>query len=115
MSQTPGKLEASISSKLQKAFQPEYFEIENESAKHHRPAGSETHFRVVVVSSKFQGLSRVDRQRMVANLLDEERALGLHAFTQKTFTPEEWVTAKDKHACAEDRSSMLAPRGRRLG
>ncbi len=89
------KLESSIRQKLETTFSPTYLEIENESHKHSR-GGAETHFRLIVVSEKFAGLSRVDRQRQVANLFDEERALGLHALSQRTFTPQEWLEMKDK-------------------
>ncbi len=89
------KLEASIRQKLEKAFAPTYLEIENESHKHSR-GGGETHFRLLIVSESFQGLSRVDRQRQVANLFDEERSQGLHALAQRTFTPDEWTQWKDK-------------------
>ncbi|MEZ0390702.1 MAG: BolA family protein [Pseudobdellovibrionaceae bacterium] len=88
-------LEASIRQKLESHFAPTYLEIENESHKHSR-GGAETHFRLIVVSEKFSGLSRVDRQRAVANLFDPERALGLHALSQRTFTPSEWAELKDK-------------------
>lgn len=88
-------LEASIRKKLEQAFQPFHLEIENESHKHSR-GGAETHFRIVVVSDHFEGLSRVDRQRQVSDLFTEERALGLHALSQRTFTPSEWTQWKDK-------------------
>jgi len=88
-------LETSIRQKLETTFSPTYLEIENESHKHSR-GGAETHFRIIVVSEKFEGLSRVDRQRQVANLFDSERAQGLHALSQRTFTPKEWEEAKDK-------------------
>jgi len=48
--------EESIRQKIENAFKPSYFEIENESAKHHRSPEEETHFRVVIVSEVFQGL-----------------------------------------------------------
>jgi BolA protein len=86
-------LEASLRQKLESTFSPTYLEIENESHKHSR-GGAETHFRIIVVSEKFVGQSRVDRQRQVANLFDEERAQGLHALAQRTFTPDEWEVAK---------------------
>lgn len=88
------KLESSIRSKIEKAFEPSFFEIENESSNHHRPPGSETHFRLLIVSDKFVGVSRVDRQRQVANLFDDERAAGLHALAQRVYTPEEWAKAQ---------------------
>lgn len=88
-------LEASLRQKLESAFNPVYLEIENESQKHSR-GGNETHFRIIVVSEKFEGLSRVDRQRQVAGLFDEERAQGLHALSQRTFTPGEWESFREK-------------------
>jgi BolA protein len=89
------KLESSIRQKLESVLKPTFLEIENESHKHSR-GGDETHFRLIVVSTAFEGLSRVDRQRQVANLFDEERSLGLHALSQRTFTPDEWEKVKDK-------------------
>lgn len=88
------KLQNSIQAKIEKAFKPSHFEIENESSNHHRPAGSETHFRLVVVSDHFEGVSRVERQRQVAALFDEERAAGLHALTQRVMTTKEWDAVK---------------------
>lgn len=89
------KIEQSIRAKVEKAFAPVHFEIENESAKHHRPAGSETHFKLVVVSDHFEGVSRVERQRQVAALFDEEREAGLHALSQRVMTAKEWEAVKE--------------------
>lgn len=89
-------LEISIKDKIISTFQPEHLEIENESRKHHRPPGAETHFRVVVVSSKFEGQSRVDRQRSVMNLFAQERELGLHALALRAWTPSEWAENQSK-------------------
>jgi BolA protein len=89
------KIEDSIRSKLEAQFSPSFLEIENESFKHSR-GGQETHFRIIVVSAQFAGLSRVERQRQVAHLFEEERRLGLHALSQRTFTPEEWEQWKDR-------------------
>lgn len=87
-------IEASIRQKVQDRFQPTYYELENESHGHNVPSGSETHFRLVVVSDAFEGKSRLDRQRMVNELFNEERARGLHALTMRTFTPVEWESAR---------------------
>lgn len=80
----------SIQNKLRAQLNPTHLELINESHTHHR-GGAETHFRLVVVSPVFQGLSRVERQRRVYGLLDEERQQGLHALAMWTYTPEEWV------------------------
>lgn len=85
----------SIEAKVRAAFQPTHFELENESHLHahgRRLGGhEETHFRLVVVSPAFEAVSRVDRQRRVYALLEEERAAGLHALAMWTYTPAEWA------------------------
>src|SRR5512144_1936186 len=53
-----------------------------------RPEG-ETHFRIEIVSASFQGLSRVERQRLVHRLLAAELAGRVHALSLATQTPEE--------------------------
>ncbi len=83
-------IESSIRTKITNEFKPEWLELENESSRHAVPAGSESHFRLVIVSTSFVGLSRVDRQRKVYDLLKDERAQGLHALALWTYTPEEW-------------------------
>lgn len=76
---------------LEKEFQPSYYELENESHNHAGPEGRETHFRLVLVSERFKQKSRLDRNRWVHDLFKEELAQGLHALTQRLFTPEEWA------------------------
>ena len=49
-------IESSIKKKLVYNFEPHHLEIINESYMHNVPRGSETHFKVVVVSSKFENL-----------------------------------------------------------
>lgn len=83
-------IESSIRKKVSEALNPQWLELENESHSHNVPPGSETHFRLVVVSQVFDGLSRVERQRRVYELLNEERAQGLHALALWTYTPAEW-------------------------
>ena len=44
----------------------------------------------VIVSPAFEGISKVNRQRLVLKLVKEEMASGeLHALTVKTLTPSE--------------------------
>lgn len=79
---------------LTRSLAPVELGVENESHMHSVPPNSETHFKVLVVSAAFQGKSRIDRQRMVNDLLKEELQSGLHALTQKALTPEEWESQK---------------------
>lgn len=83
--------------KLEAALSPVYLKIVNDSAKHagHLPEDlDESHLGIFVVSEKFAGKSRVDRSRMVHDLVAEEIAK-IHAVTaMKTLTPEEYETFK---------------------
>ena len=87
-------------------------EVINESGMHAVPKGSETHFKVVVVSSAFEGLTRVARQRLVYAALDEELRSGVHALTVTSKTPAEWQASPEVPAsppCAGARKSGEAP------
>ena len=50
-------IENSIKEKLSADLNPLHLDIINESYMHNVPRGSETHFKVVVVSDKFEKLS----------------------------------------------------------
>lgn len=89
-------LTESITAKLREAFAPTFFDLENESHQHGSRGPGETHFKLVLVSSAFEGLSRVERQRRVTDLLADERAHGLHALTMRVMTPSEWDKVKDE-------------------
>jgi BolA protein len=91
-----GKIQLSLQEKLKAVFLPTHLEVINESASHHRNPEGESHFKLVIVSESFQGKSRVERQRMVQDLFDEERAEGLHALTMTTLTKQEWEAQKIK-------------------
>lgn len=53
MAQTAGPVEEAISSAINEHLQPVHLEVINESYMHNVPKGSETHFKVLVVSDKF--------------------------------------------------------------
>lgn len=63
------------------------------SYKHNVPKGAESHFKVVVVSPKFEGLPLVQQHRLVSSALQSEFETGLHALAIKTMTPAKWATA----------------------
>ena len=79
-----------IEEKLQKAFSPDYCQVINESHKHNVPDGSESHFKLVLVSHEFDSLRLIQRQQCVYKTLEEEIAGSVHALTMQTLTPEEW-------------------------
>lgn len=59
MSSVSGTIANAIKSKLQTALETKHLEIINESYMHNVPKGAETHFKVVVVSDKFDGLALI--------------------------------------------------------
>lgn len=80
----------SITDTLQGALAPTHLEVINESSGHNVPAGSETHFKVVVVSPVFEGESRIGRHRQINGLLADQLAGGVHALSIQAHTPDEW-------------------------
>jgi BolA protein len=81
----------SIRTRLSSALDPVHLDVENESHMHSVAPGSETHFKVLVVSQAFAGLGAVERHRRVHDLLREELASGLHALSLRALTPDEWA------------------------
>ena len=75
--------------RLKEGLKPVLLKVVNESPNHNVPKGSESHFHVLIVSEKFSGLNLIKRQRMVHQLIAKELEI-IHAFSQKTLTPEEF-------------------------
>ena len=82
-----------IESKIRAALAPEILEVKDESHLHAGHAGAreggESHFRLFIVSSRFEGLPRVARQRAVNDILKEELKDRIHALAMATLTPGE--------------------------
>ena len=78
---------------LQAALAPADVEVVDDSARHAGHAGArpggETHYSVLAVSPKFEGLSRVARHRLVNEALSAEFGGGLHALSLVLRTPGE--------------------------
>ncbi|KAK6467107.1 bolA-like protein 1 [Huso huso] len=83
-------VESSIRAKLSRTLAPTHLEVRNESHLHAVPAGSESHFRVLVVSPSFEGLPLVQRHRLVNEALREELAGSVHALSIQAKTPQQW-------------------------
>jgi BolA protein len=86
-----GPVEQSIHDELVRSFAPTVLEVINESGGHNVPAGSETHFKVVVVSERFDGQSPVARHRAVNKALAAQLAGGVHALSIQALTPDQWT------------------------
>ncbi len=94
-------VQETIEEKLRRDLDPLHLEVINESSMHNVPPGSESHFKVFVVSERFAGENRINRQRAVNRTLKEELAGPVHALSMHTLTPEEWE--------ARDRATLASP------
>ncbi len=83
-------VQQTIQSKILAALEPSSFEVVNESHMHSVPPGSESHFKLVVVSERFAGQSRVARHQMVNAILADELQGPVHALSMQTHTAAEW-------------------------
>lgn len=79
-----------IERKIRDTLQPVFLEVANESHMHNVPAGAESHFKVTVVSDRFEDKTLVARHRELNQLLKEELAGPIHALSLHTLTPAEW-------------------------
>ena len=84
-------IQTDIEKKINQALNPEYLEVLNESHMHNVPKGSESHFKVTVVTKEFENKMLVARHRMLNQLLKVELAGEVHALSLNTLTPEEWL------------------------
>lgn len=72
-----------IEERLQAAFQPRLLEVVDESEKHRGHSGyqegGQSHYKVVIASDAFAGLSRIARHRAVHAALGRELVGEIHA------------------------------------
>ncbi|WP_354624619.1 BolA/IbaG family iron-sulfur metabolism protein [Psychromonas sp. MME2] len=84
------KIEEIIERKIKNNMQVVFLQIDNESYRHSVPKDSETHFKVVLVSTDFANMRLLERHRLINDLLKEELAGPVHALALHTYTPEQW-------------------------
>jgi BolA protein len=88
-----GAVTEKLERKLTDAFAPARLTVDDDSARHAGHAGAgqggESHFNVVIESAAFEGVSRVQRQRMVYRAVAEELAGPVHALSVKALAPGE--------------------------
>jgi BolA protein len=93
METRPMTVHAAITEKLTAAFAPILLAVIDESDNHRGHGGwregGETHFRVKLVSAAFAGRSRIDRHRMVNQVLDAELKGRVHALAIEAKAPGE--------------------------
>ena len=86
-----GPVQRVIIDTLNVAFVGAYIDVTNESHMHSVPAGSESHFKVVLVSYSFAGNRLAQRHQLIYGLLAEQLAGPVHALALHTYTSEEWA------------------------
>ena len=88
-----GGMSAEITKRLQEALAPSHLVVTNDSARHRGHAGDdgsgESHFSVDIVSDRFAGLGRLERQRAVNAALGDLMRERIHALSIKAKAPGE--------------------------
>ncbi len=79
-----------IEQKITEGLEVLHLEVINESGQHNVPPGSESHFKVVVVSNDFTGKNLVTQHRMIYRLLGTELEGQVHALALHTYTEQGW-------------------------
>ena len=84
-----GPIESQIVNTLSSFMNLASLKIINESFMHNVPEGSESHFKIVVVTNDFNNLSIIQRHKLIYKTLDslmnEIHALSIHAFNEEEF------------------------------
>lgn len=88
-----GQVADTMTEKLKAAFAPEQLNVIDETNQHHGHAAwkesGETHFKVEITAPAFAGKSRVERQRMVYQVLAADLAGPVHALALVVKAPGE--------------------------
>ncbi|NIO40876.1 MAG: BolA/IbaG family iron-sulfur metabolism protein [Burkholderiales bacterium] len=83
-------VQATIEKALSERLHPLHLEVVNESAMHSVPSGSESHFKVTIVSEVFVEKNLLARHRMINEILAQQLAGPVHALALHPLTPDEW-------------------------
>jgi BolA protein len=79
-----------IETKLDRDLVLQHLEVTNESASHNVPAGSESHFKVILVAEAFEAVRLLQRHRQINKILAEELEGPVHALAIHAYTLAEW-------------------------
>ena len=82
-------IQQTIENQLNGEFNIHFLEVVNESHMHNVAPGSESHFKVTIVSDSFDSLMLIKRHRLVNQALAKELQQ-IHALALHTLTPQEW-------------------------
>ena len=86
-------IEAEIKQRLDD-LAPLYFELHNDSHLHAGHAGAREggHYRLLIVSERFVGHTRLQRHRIIYDALGELMRSRIHALSIRSLTPDETTT-----------------------
>ncbi|WP_411901166.1 transcriptional regulator BolA [Salmonella enterica] len=79
-----------IDEKVRTAFDPVFLEVVDEGYRHNVPSGSESHFKVVLVSARFTGERFLNRHRTIYGTLTAELSTTAHPLALHTYTLKQW-------------------------
>ena len=82
---------------------PQECQITDYSNQHSR--GRDSHFSIILVSEQFAGISRLQRHRLVNNLLQPLLHNPVHSWTLTLYSPEEWRNTPEPRTIPSCRSS----------
>ena len=84
-----GPIESQIVNTLSSFMNLASLKIINESFMHNVLKGSESHFKIVVVTNDFNNISIIQRHKLIYktldNLMNKIHALSIHAFNEEEF------------------------------
>jgi BolA protein len=88
---------ARIEKELRERLAAVHVDVIDESHLHAGHVGSRDgggHFRAVVVSTRFEGITPVERQRLVYEALEDAMGSEIHALSMRTLTPAQWTRSQ---------------------
>lgn len=88
-------VQTDIETKLAENIDVLHLEVINESANHNVPPGSESHFKLVLVSNDFSEQSLLVRHRAINTILKQELDGIIHALAIHVYTEQEWAEKTD--------------------
>jgi BolA protein len=80
-----------LTQRIHEALSPVHLELEDESYKHSAGPDAGTHWKCLVVSPAFEGKRLLQRHRAVFAALGDAMNTGVHAFSPRTMTPDEFA------------------------
>ena len=90
-----------IKSRLKKTMTIDHLTIMDDTGKHlrHKHYDGGKHFQIIIVSSTFEGISLLDRHKLVYQALDGMIKNEIHALGLKTIATSEWEKNKEPASC----------------